>query len=518
MKFSKLDLLTLLISLFLFSSCKDSSSIGLDVDASNAVTGTLLDTVTVTSRTVKDEATETFYGAGSTGNPTRYPLGMMKDAIFGSTTASLAMSVNLPSSTATSFSTTPVTIDSAVLVLAYATDSVITKRREFYGDSTANFNITVSQLSANLSTQGSWLSSKNYASGDVLGTYTGPVRPNTKVKVTTIVTGGADTSITKQAHLRIKLSPALIKAKIASLDSLSLTSDAKFNAAFRGLKVTATTSGNGGMMFLNFENSISSLEIYYKQQNATTTTQIDTIYKAFNISTATNPVAATVTHDYTNTPVATQISTPGDYQVTYLQAMSGVRNRISFPYLKNLAASLGSKIVINKAELVIDSSDPADSIPFKIPPRLAMYRLDIAGQRQNIPDNNAYNSTTNSSGDTRPLASGVRFDGFYRFIKSGYLQNSYSFNITNYVQDLVDGKVVDYGTFIAPISTSLSTTSPDAAYVTAGQLGAAVSAPVLARYAYPAPTSAGRVVIGSFNNTSNRKIRLNIYYVKTTAK
>lgn len=513
MKFTKLDLLTLLISLFLFSSCKDSSSIGLDVDPANAVSGTLLDTVTVTSRTVKDEATETFYGANSAGNPTRYPLGLMRDAIFGSTTASLAMSVNLPGSTATSFSTTPVTIDSAVLVLSYSTDSLNARAREFYGDSTANYNITVSQLTENLSTQSSWLSTKNYASGDVLGTRSGPARPNTKVKVTTIVTGGADTAVVQLPQIRIRLNSEMIRNKIAVLDSLTLTTNARFNAAFKGLKVTATTTGTGGIMFLNFAGTTSNLEIYYRQQNATTTTQTDTIYKAFPISTATNAVAATVAHDYTNTPVATQINTPGDYQVTYLQAMSGIRNRISFPFLKNLTASLGSKIMINKAELVIDSSDPADSIPFKIPPRLAMYRLDIAGQRQLISDGNPY-SSTNTTGDSRTAASGVKFDGFYRFVKTGYLQNSYSFNVTNYVQDLVDGKIIDYGTFLAPIATDVTSVG----YINNTLTSAQNAAPVVSNYAYPAPTSAGRVVIGSFNNTNNRKIRLNIYYVKTTAQ
>jgi hypothetical protein len=257
------------------------------------------------------------------------------------------------------------------------------------------------------------------------------------------------------------------------------------------------------MMFLDFSGANSNLEIYYKHPNATTPTTIDTVAAKFPIITTTNPVAATITHDYTNTPVATQLNTPGEYQTTYLQAMGGVRNKISFPYLKNLVASLGSKIVINKAELVIDSSDPADSIPFKIPPRLALYRLDIAGQRQNVPDNNPY-SSSNTSGDVRTATSQIAFDGLYRFVKRGYLQNSYSFNLTNYVQDLVDGKIVDYGTFIAPIAT------------TAG--GTTGTAPALATYAYPAPTSAGRVVIGSFHNTNNRKIRLNIYYVKTNTK
>jgi len=145
-------------------------------------------------------------------------------------------------------------------------------------------------------------------------------------------------------------------------------------------------------------------------------------------------------------------------------------------------------MVINKAELVIDTSDPADSIPFKIPPRLSLYRLDIAGQRQNVPDNNPY-STDNPTGDIRTATSGIPFGGGYNYTK-----NSYAFVVTNYVQDIIDGKITDYGTYLS--TTSLSTTATYS-------------------YLFPVPTTAGRVVIGSFNNPNNRKIRLNIYYVKT---
>ena len=51
MKFIKLDLLTLLISLFLFASCESTSTIGLEVDPSAAVQGNLIDTLTINSRT-----------------------------------------------------------------------------------------------------------------------------------------------------------------------------------------------------------------------------------------------------------------------------------------------------------------------------------------------------------------------------------------------------------------------------------------------------------------------------------
>jgi len=488
MKFSKLDLLTLLISLFLFSSCKDSSTIGLNLDDANKITGTLNDTVTVTSNTVLDEPT-------GTSGLARYPLGYMKDATFGTTEASIAMAVNLPSGTFT-LGSAPTSIDSAILVLPFDTSAASTtqyRARPFYGDSTAIYTITVSQLSTSIKTYSTYLSNQVYPSGDVLGTFTGSIKPTTHVKITSIIDAAPDTALVTVPELRIKLNTAMIQSKILALDSLLLTTDYKFNAAFRGLKITASTTGtNGGIMFLNFASANSNLEIYYKHKDATTTTKIDTVAAKFPIITTTNPVAATITHNYTGTPIATQLATPGVYQTTYLQAMSGIRNRIKFPSLATLKAKIGSNIIINKAELVIDSSDPADSIPFKIAPRLLLYKLDIAGQRTNVPDNNAYSSSENPNGDLRPATSGVPFGGKYDFTKK-----SYTFSVTNYVQDIIDGKLIDYGTYLAPIAYDAAISYPNP---------------------YPLSNNASRVVIGSFSNTSNRKIRLNIYYVKTTNK
>jgi hypothetical protein len=91
MKFYKIDLLTLLISLFLFASCKSSNTIGLDVDPINAIQGELVDTITVSTQTLLDEP-------ASTGGLIRYPLGYLTDPVLGTTESSLAMSVNLPSS------------------------------------------------------------------------------------------------------------------------------------------------------------------------------------------------------------------------------------------------------------------------------------------------------------------------------------------------------------------------------------------------------------------------------------
>jgi hypothetical protein len=482
MKFSKLDLLTLLISLFLFSSCKDSSTVGLDIDPGNAITGTLLDNEPITSTTLTDIPTSTY----STGTGlVRYPLGQMNDPVFGKTEASLALSVNLPDG-AYSFGK-GVTIDSAILVMRYERASV----NQFYGDSTARYSITVNQLTDNLSLGTGFLSSKDYAAGDQLGTFSAAIKPNSRVNVTEITTGGPDSVKSKAPQLRIKLDKTLIQNKIAALDSATLSTNAKFNAAFKGLKVRATvpSGSKGGVMFLDFVTDSSGVMIYYKRQNATTSTAIDTVAARFPIVTTTNAVAATIKHDYTGTPVQTQLDNPAtQYQITYLQALGGIRNKISFPTLKDLTTKLGSKIVINKADLVIDLSDNTDA-DFAAPLKLALYRYDIANQRQLLPDNNPYDQQS-ATGDVRAFP--IPGWGVYDAVKK-----TYTFTITNYVQDIIDGKTIDYGTFLAPASV----TSVNATATTESTL-------------LPWVTSAARGVIGSFNNTNNDKIRLNIYYVK----
>jgi len=473
MKFIKLDLLTLLISLFLFASCENTSTIGLEVDPSIALTGSLVDTATITSRTLTDDVTATYALA-------RHPLGFLQDPIFGLTQSDLAMSVNLPSASTYSFGTNAV-LDSAVLVLNFG--------GEFYGDSTSNYTVDVHQLTNNLATELSFLQNKTFPyNSTLLGTRSGRLFPNTKYKVTSIVAGAADTLKTVTPQIRIKLDKTFITNNILSLNETSLKYNERFTNAFKGLLVKIrdnSSTGVGGMMFFDFTGSASNLELYYKKQNATTTTNIDTVAVNFPITTSYGPVAASIKHNYTGTPIATQLAAPNQqFPVTYLQPMSGLRNKIAFPYLKNFANSVG-KIVVNKAELVIEVAAGSDPIPFNAAPRLSLYRYDIAGVRKNVPDGD--NGTDQSSaGDKRALAPTV-FGGYYDAINRRYV-----FVVTSYVQDLLDGKTTDYGTFLAP--------TPSGAYEL-----------------YPSMATAARSVIGSFKKNpaaGDNLMKLNIYYTK----
>ncbi|MCZ4223775.1 DUF4270 domain-containing protein [Pedobacter rhodius] len=463
MKFIKQDLLTLLIGLFLFASCKNPTGVGLDVDSNTAIQGTLVSDQLVSSQTIREADV-------TTSNLARYPLGYMNDPIFGKTESSVAMTV-FPSELSLDFTTA--TLDSAVLVLNLGT--------QFYGDTTTSkYSIDIYQLTNTIT---------KYKSSDVqahnstlLGNFNSKIYPNTPIKITDVVSGGKDTSRTVKAQIRIPLNKAFIQSTILSLPTTGTTTNAKFSDYFKGLyaEINKTSStGTGGIAFLDFANSSSYLQLVYKKTNSSS--GIDTLSKKFPIANAVGQViTANIKHDYTGTPIKTQLDNPTlQYNVTYLQALAGLKTKISFPNLKNFTTVYG-KAVINKAELIVDLSSGTFGYPFNAPQRLSLYRWDIAEQPVNVPDHDQ--SSSSYAGDPRALSDAV-FGGYY-----DALNNRYVFNVSAYVQDLIDNKKIDYGTFLAP--TSLTEFE-----------------------VFPSASSAARAVIGTFGNTTNR-LKLNIYYTK----
>ena len=477
MKFSKLDLLTLLISLFIFASCENTSTIGLEVDPTNAVQGNLIDSVTINSRTVAEED-EVTYASGN--GLARYPLGYLNDPLLGQTESSVAMVVNLPFESF-DFGKTPV-LDSAVLVMNYSS--------EFYGDSTSKYSIDVHQLTNNLNKETSYLSSKNYPfENTLLANYTGKVFPTKPFKVIDVLQAAPDTLKTVKPQLRLKIDPTFITDNIVSLSALNLKRNIDFQEAFKGLHVSIKQSskaamGIGGIMFFDFGNSANSaLTLYYRRQNANNATLKDTLSVAFPISTNLGAVASSVKHTY-SAAVQAQLSAPNVQQsVTYLKPLGGLRNKLTFPYLGKLKTSVGN-LVVNKAELVIDIGAGTDVGPFKAAPRLVLYRNDIAGQRKNIPDNDRVDGV-NSGGDRR--ANPAAFGGYFDSVKKRYV-----FSVTAYVQDLIDHKTEDYGTYLAVTPSSSFQFTPSF-------------------------NVAARAVLSSFKKNSvaaDQTMKLNIYYTK----
>src|ERR1700759_1319796 len=107
MKFFRLDLLTLLISLFILNSCKNQDTVGLGVNANGKLSGSLVDTSTIVINTVLEDSVVT---SGQTG---KNPLSYFNDPVFGTTESSIATNLNLPGSAAYSLPSGTITIDSA---------------------------------------------------------------------------------------------------------------------------------------------------------------------------------------------------------------------------------------------------------------------------------------------------------------------------------------------------------------------------------------------------------------------
>ena len=458
MKLYKLDLLTLLISLFILGGCQNTDSIGLDVDPATDISGNFIDTVTITSATVREDTV-------LTNTLSQYPLGYLSDPIFGKTTANIAMSLTLDPPGLT-FGTNPV-LDSAVLVLHYG--------KEFYGDSTSLFQVEVHQLKNALNSSTAYYNTmpQSYNS-TVIGSKKLRFNIKDSVRVTEIITGKADIQTNKAPQIRIPISSSFITSNFLNATSTTLSTDELLNKEVKGFYLTinkAQSSGPGGIAFFNLTDS-SRLEIYYKNDSGTT---IDTTLHKFPIVSNSMPVVADFNHDYTGTDILNNLNnTATQNNLTYIQGLGGLRTKIRFPYIDKLK-SLGN-ITINKAELIVSVVGGTDT--FKPASRLIMYRTDIANQNQYIPD---------FSIDQTVSLTDIDFGGFYNATNK-----QYKFLITTYIQDMLKGKIKQYDTFIAPVEDAFNRSDGFSA----------------------SGNTAGQAAIGSGKSGVSYKMKLNIIYSK----
>jgi hypothetical protein len=463
MKFFRLDLLTLLISLFILNSCKNQDTVGLGVNSTSQLSNNLIDTSTIIINTVHEDSVIT---SGVAKNSLAY----FTDPIFGTTVASIATDLNLPGSTGYTPPTGTITIDSARLVMNYANG--------FYGDSiTSTYTVDVFQLKTkyNAGIVHSNRTQYSYNSVNLLGSLTFNARPNDSLKIFNIIAGAPDTLIKVPPQIRIPIDKNFINLNLFNASSTVIGTNAVFQNIVKGLYLTidkSKSTGAGGILLFQ---PTDTLAVYYRSVSGTT---IDTAVVLLPIAN----MASTIQHTYTTTINTELADSTTSRNTFYLQGLGGLRARVKFPnLLKNFRNNLlkkDSDVVIDRAEVVITPS-PGTFIPYSPIPRITMYQLDIAGQRIFLQD-------ANSGVDPRSGGIGV-FGGFY-----GSAQNEYHFIITAYLQDLLLGKTVDYGTYIGPVDNT-NTTSVDIAAT---------------------PQVASRTAAVGSDKSSPYRIKLNIIYTK----
>ena len=476
MKFFRLDLLTLLISLFILNSCKNEGAVGLQIDPATALSGSLIDTSTIVINTITDKG---FNAENS--NPTdsvvtsglgKTPMGYFIDPAFGPTESNMIVPLDLPGGSAYTLPTGTIIIDSAVLALKYADG--------FYGDSLASkFKVNVYQLGSRpVASRAYYNTSKwTYDNSTLVGTRTFFARTHKPIKIYDIIAGSPDTLKSVPPQLRIPVSRAFINKILFNASSSQLSSSAVFQNNVKGLYITLDKSGTTGAGGTFMFGLTDSLNVYYHTLSGTT---IDTAMVALPISALNSSHAAQITRT-PSSAVTTELANTGKSRdVVYLQGLAGLRAKISFPYLRHILDTVGSRIVINKAELVI-TPVPGSDIPYHALPKLTMYQYDNTHNPIQLQDANA-----GIGGDPRSGGIAV-FGGFYL-----PALKSYHFIVTGYIQDLMDGKTKDYGTFIAPVDTTNRRTV---------DIGTT-------------PQTAGRSIIVGTDKNSPYRIKLNIVYTK----
>jgi hypothetical protein len=457
MKFYRLDLLTLLISLFILNSCKNQDTIGLGVINSNQVNGSLIDTSTIVINTDTDDIVQT-------NGLSHSALSYFKDPAFGITESNLAMDLNLPGLGSYALPVGTITVDSALLVIKYA-------RNSFYGDSlTSRYKANVYQLKERVLSQ-LYYNTKTWSvdKSTLLGSKSFLARTSDSVQIITPIANGPDTLVKLSPQLRIPISTDFINKIIYNAPAAQLKSNLVFKNNVKGLYVTLdqNQTGPGGTVMFALD-SAASVQIYYKRNDGSV---IDT--GVLVLPSVTHAIEVKHTR---SAAVQTELAnTTTGRKSFYIQGLGGLRSKISFPYIKNIIKTIGGDVVINRAELVVTPM-PGSAVPFAPLPKLSLYRLDLAKQRQYVQDA--------SPADVRSFGQSA-LGGFY-----DKQQQQYHFVITAYIQDLMSGKSQDYGTYIG---ASILTQQPT--------IGATAEVD-------------GRTLAVGFDTASPYRIKLNLFYTK----
>jgi hypothetical protein len=270
-----------------------------------------------------------------TSNRTSYLLGEINDPIFGISRAELYTQFRLPSSSVT-FSNAP-QIDSVVLNMMFT---------DFYGNVskyTGVQTVGVYRLESSI-----YDTTNYYSNGAAPDRSAQPLAVKTfRPNLVSNVPAGADTL---PPSLRIRLDDAFGQ-EILNSTSTTLSSNDEFVKIFKGLAIIPENNGlqpdQGAIFNFNMTSSNTRVELHYKQ-NDTARTFILPI----------DVLSATHTRfEVTHTPAITSVlgDSEAAKQNTYVQAMGGLRTKVTIPYLHHLRA-LGH-IAVNKAELVIPIDD-----------------------------------------------------------------------------------------------------------------------------------------------------------------
>ncbi len=218
------------------------------------------------------------------------------------------------------------------------------------------------------------------------------------------------------------------KMQILFSDNTNLENNESFLEKIKGFYLKSTKTGV--IASVNLLNSFSCMTLFYKNSE-------DTTSHIFNINEDCIRLNSYERY-YENTDFFSQIDdTLNIAEKIYLQGIGGLRSKIDFPELFENWTDTG-KICVNKAELIftIDESSFLDK-NYSLPDQLYLEMVNEDGISKMITDLEITQTYT-------------YFGGYYN-----EEDKTYKFNISKYIQDLIDGNYKTYGLRLMTIGSAI---------------------------------------------------------------
>lgn len=395
-------ILLVISSLFLTYSCETEDSLGFDVLPPS-------DSIIVSGDTVRNIiAYSVEQDSLSTENVTTALLGYINDPVFGKAKAGFVTQLRLSSDYM--LLKDDAQADSLVLTLRYKTDTADVPIR--YGSMKYDMRkLFVYELTESLPTNA------------VNETF------NVEGKYNPAEIGQKTYKPFRDTLIHIQISDVIMNRIVdAARDTLS-SNTILLNDILSGVYITCEET-HGAIEYFDLYSSDTHLTLYYSDSETSASTEQDFKYYDFNVSYYSRKINILET-DYTGTVIESHLNDPQHENDTvfYLQGMGGLKAHIQLPDIQNQIV-LPEKACINQAILVFPveiSEDDADIYP---PPEgIRLYEKNDEGDIEYLRE---YYYVTQQG--TEYLAEQFDEDN-----------KEYRFNITRYVQDLVDGTKENYG-------------------------------------------------------------------------
>lgn len=414
MKFSKYTIL-FFISIFIIACNKEkNNTLGTDVQPeSDLLNAEVSDTATIQMHTIKHPRTRSYQ------DQYKY-LGSNQDPVFGRTNASIFTTFSMPNGVSNISFGEDAVLDSAELVLTFT--------QSFVGDTTNALLYEVHQLTQTMDKNAAYYL-------DTTLTYnSSPI-------------GSAVRRITKTGNnYTIKLPIQYAFAAAIINNPQYLTSTTTLQNTYKGFYITTKNTGNlnpatkpGSLMKMDLDNAVSGFYVYYHNGSPSaikTPKQYRFQFGGDNASRFNsiefNYLSGGV--NLLNQQIGDGDSTKGKQNV-FLKGLGGTKAVLRLPFLKNYSDSC--PIAVNRAELIfkVDPTFASTIGTYDAPPQISLVALDAAGKEIYVKDQFYSNDI-------------LKFGGTYDAVNKQYV-----FNISRHVQDIVSGKLENYGFNIVVANT-----------------------------------------------------------------